>query len=271
MKKILVALFMVLALSSAAMASTLTTSGYVVYNTGDFSSEDGAMTAPSTEFRINFNWVVNDQVSAYIRQQDSAWTKYAITWAPKGVPGKFIFGSKTIIAGVAEVGVLGENWGGLGTHAVSNGVAFQSNSFNGLSGLIVSNPNAGDVPTTRGRVAYAADFGTVGFNFSKKGEADADYSVDASIPVPAVESLKVYGEVGKKADDTEVQLVGATINVAKIDLFGEYDLANDTVAFEACKDLGGVLAYFNYNMSTLDEGEVGYFPSYFSAKLEVDF
>ncbi|HHW15323.1 MAG TPA: hypothetical protein GXX28_10405 [Firmicutes bacterium] len=221
MKKIvLLAMALVLAFSSLALAADVKVGGEVRYNLALPSQGDPA---GSGEYRLKVNATIDDNTNGFLfwRAKNSAVAPTDLFYAEINTKlaggtarfGKVEFGSSpwAIYGGIAS------------SQDGSYGISYASADMNGLAFQGFVAPNAGKWDLA-GEATYKLLGGSVGVAVDKAGANDkAGFSVFGSYPVVA-DVLTVNAEVGKTYDENDVQIVGVSGAVSGVSYLAESDL-----------------------------------------------
>lgn len=248
MKKFVVALALVLALSSVAMAADVKLSGDVRFNLVKPSEENGGsgdFTA-ETEYRLGITATVDENTSAYVYGKAvGAAAPFATALYYAEVNTKLA--GNTLRFGRVEYGSSPFTFFGdvVSARDGAVGMALASADFNGLalSGFMAP---AGDKWNFAGEATYKVLDGSVGFAIDKAGADDkSGYSLFGSYPV-VPDVATVYAEIGKDASENDVQSLGVSGKLSAISYVAETNLEAKKTVLQGSYTLNGVVYTVNY-------------------------
>ncbi len=231
MKKlsILLSLVMVLGMAVSAAAADVTVSGeikMVVDNADEASFLD---TFAVKDAKVNFAAQVNDNLKATIQTNNGNLGNKWIEYKAGDITAK---AGKYRLSRGGNVDSLAGNVEGFGV-----GYAFEGGNVNAavaLDPIVDSNTFAfnGKYAPVTGLTVYGD------FIMPTLKDAKSAYAVEVDYEVAG---FTVYGEYGKKADESDIQAVGATTTVCVFDLTVDYDLAGEELGFNAETNYDGII------------------------------
>lgn len=262
MKKIMLSVMLVLALSlSAAAATTWTTNGYVQFKTNDLLADTIAW---ENHYRLNFAGTVSENAGFLIRFEDGSIDvdeaadaadgtgvskvnvatvlKRANYWVKTPV-GKVVVGQQ-----FEDLSGISYNYAGDFMATSFTGVGFYPTIAQGVTAFGFYNPSAKQFGAqAKGTVAGITAWGGVS---KKDAEDDMKLSIGGSYAIGEVAT--VYGQFDKQGDVDE-KYVGATGSAAGFDWTAEYALDSKTIGLDLTKVFGGV--EFNAGYEKVDQAD----------------
>ncbi|MGE5554513.1 MAG: hypothetical protein ACM3XZ_11485 [Betaproteobacteria bacterium] len=246
MKKILVALTLVLALSSMAFAAQTQISGKVTFNI------DNVLASPlttSNEYRLQFDSTVSEKSGARVRFDGDAVTPVGLSrayWFTNTEIGKVVAGKQ-----FEDFSMLSNNYAEENLAHGFTGVALYPNlgqQINAMGWYDIAGQKMG------AQAKYTTDMATIYGGVSKaENETDAAMAIGAAVPV-VKDRLTVYGQYDKKGDVDE-KFIGAKATVG-VDLAAEYKLDAKELSLNATKKLGDVEFSATYTRPEVGDGSL---------------
>ncbi|MDI6870481.1 MAG: porin [Bacillota bacterium] len=248
MKKVLIALTLVLALSSMALAAETKMSGKVWFNVDDLLAKT---LTTSNGYRLQFDSTVSEKSGARIRFENDTTTGAPVAlkrayWFTNTEFGKLLVGKQ-----VEDFSMLSNNYAAENLNHGFTGVALYPQLGENIS-AIGWYDIAGKKVGAQGK--YTADFGVIYGGISKaEADTDAAMAIGASIPV-VKDQLTVFGQYDMKGDTRE-QFVGAKANLG-VDLTAEYKIQAKEISLNATKKLGDVELSATYTKPDAGDGSL---------------